>query len=152
MNFFRARQKAATIADRLFAIVCRGWTTQRRWGSTLFIFHRFTRLVTPTARDGTIRPRPSRAIRECVGDRQRGRRTQGGRAFARDARRFRLVSKRGAKTRNGNRPRFCAELLAQSSLCQRASRMVLQTAGWHDQVRGEPTQKVRRHLSSEFSL
>ena len=50
MNFFRARQKAAAIADRLFAIVCREWTTQRRWGSTSFIFRRFIRSVTPIAK------------------------------------------------------------------------------------------------------
>src|SRR6516225_12014462 len=30
--------------------------------------------------------------------------------------------------------------------------MVLQTAGWHDQIRGESAKKVRRHLSVKFSV
>src|SRR6266508_3092549 len=50
MNFFHARQKAGAIADRRSAIVCLGWTTQRQWVSTLFIFRRFIQSVTPTAK------------------------------------------------------------------------------------------------------
>jgi hypothetical protein len=30
--------------------------------------------------------------------------------------------------------------------------LVLQTPGRHHQIRGEPAEKVRRHLSVEFSL
>src|SRR5206468_4897061 len=66
-SFFRDQQKAAATEDRLSAIVCRGWTTRRQWVSTLFIFRRFIRLVTPTAKAETTRSRASRAIRACPG-------------------------------------------------------------------------------------
>src|SRR5439155_23118680 len=61
-NFFRARQKAAAIADRLSAIVYHGSTTQRQWVSTSFIFRRFIPLVTPIARGGTTQSPPSQVI------------------------------------------------------------------------------------------
>src|ERR1043166_1263469 len=67
MNFFRARRKAAGIADRRSANVCRGWTMQRRWGLMSFIFRRFIRSVTPIAKAETTRSPASRATRACHG-------------------------------------------------------------------------------------
>ena len=67
MNSFPAQQKGAAIADRLSAIACSGWTTQKPWASMSFIFRRSIPLVTPTARGGTIRSPASRMIQGCRG-------------------------------------------------------------------------------------
>src|SRR5215831_10235658 len=87
-----------------------------------------------------------------MGNRQRSWRTQSGRACTWDVGRFRLASERGAKARNGNCPRFRDQLLARSSLREGASGVVLQTAGRHDQIRGEPAEKIRRYLSGKLSM
>src|SRR5436190_21770473 len=67
MNFSRARQRAAAIADRLFGIACRAWTTPRQWGLTSFIFRRFIRLVWLIARVAITRSLANQAILECHG-------------------------------------------------------------------------------------
>ena len=79
-------------------------------------------------------------------------RAQGGRAVARHARGFRLARRGNPQPRDGDRARFRDQLFARSSLCARASGVVLQTAGRHDQIRRESAEKIRGHLSAEFSL
>src|SRR5438034_1001780 len=94
----------------------------------------------------------ARRAGRAVGDWQRGRRTQSNRAVVGNAGGFRLARGRDSKTGHGTRPRFRDQLLARSSLRARAPRLVLQTPRWLDQICRESTEKIRRHLSVEFSL
>ena len=50
------------------------------------------------------------------------------------------------------RARFRDQLFARSSLRARASGVVLQAAGRHDQVRRESAEEIRGHLSAELPL
>src|SRR5206468_9198271 len=63
MNFSRARQKVAVIADRLFAIVCHGSMRPKQWDSMSFISPRFIRSAIRTAKGAIIRSFVSQATR-----------------------------------------------------------------------------------------
>ena len=65
---------------------------------------------------------------------------------------FDWLEERSASTRDGNRARFRHQLFSRSSLRPGTSGVVLQTAGRHDQVRRKSAEKIRGHLSAEFSL
>src|SRR4029078_6393026 len=67
MNFSRDPHRAMGIEDRASGIVGRAERTQRKVGSTCFIFHRFIRSVGLIARVETTRLLANQAIRECLG-------------------------------------------------------------------------------------
>src|ERR1700692_2917548 len=87
-----------------------------------------------------------------MGNRKRGRRSQGSRAGAGFAGGFRLAARRSAKTRNGDRARFRDQLFAGSSLRSGTSRLFLSTTRRLDQIRRESAKKIRGHFPVEFSL
>jgi hypothetical protein len=66
-EFFHARQRVTGIADRPFRIACRAWTTQKRWGSTFFIFRRSIQSAKRAERVGITRSPAKQTIRECRG-------------------------------------------------------------------------------------